>query len=144
MPSVNKVIIIGHLGKDPDTRYLPNGDPVCNISVATSESWKDKTGEKQEKTEWHNVVMYRKLAEIAGQYLTKGALVYIEGRIQTRKWQDKEGRDRYTTELISDRMQMLGSASVGAPREQRGNSQEAPQQSSGPRSYFDDFEDDIP
>jgi single-strand DNA-binding protein len=109
MASVNKVIVLGNLGKDPDLRHLPNGDAVCNFSLATTESWKDKEGNKQDKTEWHNVVIFRKLAEIAGEYLKKGRPVYIEGRLQTRKWQDKEGKDRYTTEIVADQMQMLGS-----------------------------------
>ena len=106
---VNKVILIGNLGKDPETRYLPSGGAVANVTVATSESWKDKqTGEAKERTEWHNVVFYQKLAEIVGQYLKKGSQVYIEGSIRTRKWQDKEGHDRYTTEIIANEMQMLG------------------------------------
>ncbi|OGA28384.1 MAG: single-stranded DNA-binding protein, partial [Betaproteobacteria bacterium RIFCSPLOWO2_12_61_14] len=110
MASVNKVILIGNLGKDPETRYMPNGEAVTNITVATSETWKDKTsGEKQEKTEWHRVTFYRRLAEIAGEYLKKGSQVYIEGRLETRKWQDKEGKDRYTTEIIANEMKMLGS-----------------------------------
>ena len=117
MASINKAIIVGNLGKDPEVRYMPNGDAVANITVATTESWKDKnTGEKKELTEWHRIVFYRKLAEIVGQYLKKGSQVYIEGRIQTRKWQDKEGVERYTTEIIADEMQMLGSRQgMGAP-----------------------------
>src|SRR3989304_4058074 len=112
MASVNKVILIGNLGRDPETRYMPNGEAVANITVATTESWKDKaSGEKQEKTEWHRVTFYRRLAEIVGEDLRKGSQVYIEGRLETRKWQDKEGKDRYTTEIIADRMQMLGSRS---------------------------------
>lgn len=109
MASVNKVILLGALGQDPTTRFMPNGEAVTNFSMATSDSWKDKQGQKQERTEWHNVVMYRKLAEIAGEYLKKGSPVYIEGRLQTRKWQTKEGQDRYTTEIVADQMQMLGS-----------------------------------
>ena len=109
MPSVNKVMLLGNLGKDPEVRTFPNGDAVCNFSIATSTSWKDKTsGEKKEKTEWHNIVMYRKLAEIAGEYLKKGSSVFVEGSLQTRKWQTKEGQDRYTTEVAADTMQMLG------------------------------------
>lgn len=109
MSSVNKVMVIGHLGRDPETRYMPNGEAVTNIAIATTESWKDKsTGEKKEATEWHRVTFYRKLAEVAAQYLKKGSLIYVEGKLQTRKWQDKEGVDRYTTEIISDTMQMLG------------------------------------
>jgi len=109
MASVNKVILMGNLGKDPEVRFMPNGDAVCNFSIATTDNWKDKNGEKQERTEWHNIVMYRKLAEIAGEYLKKGRPVFIEGRLQTRKWQTKEGQDRYTTEIIAESMQMLGS-----------------------------------
>ena len=143
MASVNKAILIGSLGKDPGVRYMPNGEAVANFSIATSESWKDKSGAKQERTEWHNIVAYRKLAEIIGEYLKKGAPVYIEGRIQTRKWQDKEGNDRYTTEIIADQMQMLGSRSqsnevhdtrTGAKVEQQGMSNLTEQE----------FEDSIP
>ena len=106
---VNKVIILGNVGTDPEVKSMSNGSSVTNISVATSESWKDKnTGEKKEKTEWHRVVFFRKLAEIAGQYLTKGSQVYIEGKLQTRKWQDPQGNDRYTTEIVANQMQMLG------------------------------------
>lgn len=109
MSSVNKVILIGHLGQDPEVRYMPNGDAVANLRLATSSSWKDKqTGEKQERTEWHTVVCFKRLAEIAGEYLKKGAQVYIEGELQTRKWQDKEGKDRYTTEVRASSLQMLG------------------------------------
>ena len=108
MASINKAIIIGTLGRDPEIRYMESGDAICNISVATSESWKDKSGEKQERTEWHRVSMFGKLAEIAGQYLAKGSSVYLEGKLQTRKWNDKDGNERYTTEIIADRMQMLG------------------------------------
>ena len=112
---VNKVILVGNLGKDPEIRYAPNGGAVANITLATSESWKDKTsGEKQEKTEWHRVVFFGKLAEIAGEYLKKGAQIYVEGRLQTRKWQDKEGKDRYTTEIVAGELQMLGSRGAGA------------------------------
>jgi single-strand DNA-binding protein len=107
---VNKVILVGNLGKDPEVRYSPNGQAVANITLATSESWKDKnTGDKQERTEWHRVVFFGRLAEIAGEYLKKGMQVYVEGRLQTRKWQDKEGKDRYTTEIVASEMQMLGS-----------------------------------
>jgi single-strand DNA-binding protein len=106
---INKVILVGNLGKDPENRYLPSGKAVTNFSIATSESWKDKqTGEQKEQTEWHNIVMYDRLAEIAAEYLRKGSQVYVEGRLRTRKWQDKEGRDRYTTEIIANEMQMLG------------------------------------
>ena len=109
MPSVNKVMLLGNLGRDPEVRTFPNGDSVCNFSIATSTSWKDKaSGEKKEKTEWHNIVMYRKLAEIAGEYLKKGNSIFVEGSLQTRKWQTKEGQDRYTTEVLATTMQMLG------------------------------------
>lgn len=109
MSGVNKVILVGRLGGDPDMRYMPNGKAVANMTVATSESWKDKDGQKQEKTEWHKVVMFDKVAEVCGEYLKKGREVYFEGRIQTRKWQDKDGNDRYTTEIVAKEMQMLGS-----------------------------------
>ena len=110
MASVNKVIIVGNLGKDPETRYSPNGGAICNVRIATTRNWKDKaTGEKKEETEWHAVVFYDRLAEIAGEYLKKGRSVYVEGRLKTRKWQDKEGQDRYTTEIIAQEMQLLGS-----------------------------------
>src|SRR5450631_363723 len=109
MASVNKVIIIGNLGRDPETRFLPDGGAITNISIATTDVWKDKSGDKQEKTEWHRIAFFGKLAEIAGEYLKKGSQVYVEGRLQTRKWQDKEGHEKFTTEIIADRMQMLGS-----------------------------------
>ena len=110
MASVNKVILVGNLGKDPETRYAPSGDAITNITLATTDSWKDKaTGEKKEATEWHRVVFFGRLAEIAGEYLKKGRSIYVEGRIKTRKWQDKDGQDRYTTEVVADQMQMLGS-----------------------------------
>ena len=127
MASVNKVILIGNLGADPETRYLPSGDAVTNIRVATTEKWRDKGGEQQEHTEWHRIAFFGKLAEIAGEYLKKGSPVYVEGRIRTRKWQDKEGQDRYSTEIVADRMQLLGSRGGGGggdgprePREPRG------------------------
>lgn len=152
MASVNKVILVGNLGADPETRYMPNGDAVCNIRLATTESWKDKqSGEKKEITEWHRVVFYRKLAEIAGQYLKKGSQVYLEGRIRTRKWTDKEGQERYTTEIEANEMQMLGrreGMGDAGPRESGGApaaSRPAPSKpatSSG--GGFNDFEDDIP
>ena len=110
MASVNKVILVGNLGADPDVRYMPNGDQVTTVRLATTESWKDKnSGEKREMTEWHRVVFYRKLAEIVGQYTKKGSQLYVEGRIRTRKWQDKDGQDRYTTEIEGLELQMLGS-----------------------------------
>lgn len=160
MASVNKVIIVGNLGRDPETRYLPNGDAVTNITVATTDSWKDKSsGEKRESTEWHKVVFYRKLAEIAGQYLKKGSQVYLEGRLKTRKWQDKEGQDRYTTEIEANEMVMLGGRQgQQGPSEGGGNdynpgnySGARPEaQASGNRPApaktpsFDDLDDDIP
>jgi single-strand DNA-binding protein len=114
MASVNKVIVVGNLGRDPETRYSPNGGAICNVRVATTRNWKDKaTGEKREETEWHSIVFYDRLAEIAGEYLKKGRAVYVEGRLKTRKWQDKEGQDRYTTEIIATEMQLLGSRDGG-------------------------------
>ncbi|WP_078122165.1 single-stranded DNA-binding protein [Thiosocius teredinicola] len=143
---VNKVILIGNLGQDPEVRYMPNGGAVCNITVATSETWKDKnTGENQEKTEWHRVVMFRKLAEIAGEYLKKGSKVYLEGRLQTRKWQDQQGQDRYTTEIIADQMQMLdsrGGSADFAPSQGSRSSAPASQPQAAPMD--NGFEDDIP
>ena len=114
MASVNKVILVGNLGRDPETRYTTGGEAVTNVSIATTDTWKDKAGEKQERTEWHRVAFFGKLAEIAGEYLKKGSQVYVEGRLQTRKWQDKEGQEKYTTEIIADRMQMLGSRAAAA------------------------------
>ncbi len=147
---VNKVILIGNLGKDPEVRYTPGGDAVANITLATSESWKDKnTGEQKEKTEWHRVVFFGKLAEIVGQYLKKGSKVYIEGKLQTRKWQDKNGQDRYTTEVVVDfngNMQMLdsrGSGSDFAPA-QTGGGAPAKQSQPQPAMVDDGFDDDIP
>ena len=161
MASVNKVILVGNLGRDPEMRYMPSGDAIANFSVATTDNWKDKNGQKQERTEWHRISMFGKLAEIAGEYLKKGSSVYIEGRLQTRKWQDKEGNERQTTEVVADRMQMLGGRSSGnayeamddmdqsaPPPQQQRQSASAPAQkpvaapASG--SGFDDFEDDIP
>ncbi len=110
---VNKVILVGNLGNDPEVRYMPNGNAVANLSIATSESWKDQQGQLQEKTEWHKVTMYRRLAEIAGEYLKKGSQIYLEGKLQTRKWQDQQGNDRYTTEVIADQLQMLGGKNEG-------------------------------
>ena len=129
MAGINKVIIVGNLGKDPEVRYMPNGDAVANFTVATSESWKDQQGQQQERTEWHNIVMYRRLAEIAGEYLKKGSKVYLEGKLQTSKWQDKEtGQDRYKTEINAMQMQMLDSKPQG------GQQQQAPQQARQPQS----------
>jgi single-strand DNA-binding protein len=162
MASVNKVILIGNLGKDPETRYLPDGGAVTGVSIATTEKWKDKNGEKQERVDWHRVVFFGKLAEIAGEYLKKGSSCYVEGRLQTRKYQDKQGADKYITEVVGDRMQMLGSRQGGERSERR----DAAPQGEGERndhrdakegrppagntggtpagSKFDDFEDDIP
>ncbi|GJL76157.1 MAG TPA: single-stranded DNA-binding protein [Nitrosomonas sp.] len=148
MASVNKVILIGNLGKDPETRYMSSGDAVTNITLATTEVWKDKSGEKQEKTEWHRVTFYRKLAEIAGEYLKKGRSVYIEGKLETRKWTDKNGMDRYTTEIIATDMKMLGSrsGSDNFDSSERNANEPTSAQSSPSRSNngFDDMEDDIP
>lgn len=145
---INKVILIGNLGKDPEIRYAPNGGAVANITLATSESWKDKaTGEKQERTEWHRVVFFGRLAEIAGEYLKKGAQVFIEGRLQTRKWQDKEGKDRYTTEVVANEMQMLGSrAGMGAPADDAHSEPSVAEGKKGGAvaSTMDDLDDDIP
>ena len=111
---INKVIIVGNLGNDPEIRYAQNGNAIANLSVATSETWKDQQGQPQEKTEWHRIVMYRRLAEIAGEYLKKGSKIYIEGKLQTRKWQDQSGNDRYTTEIVANELQMLDSRGEGA------------------------------
>jgi single-strand DNA-binding protein len=140
MASVNKTIILGNVARDPEVRYTPNGSAVCSVSVATNRSWKNKeSGERQEETEWHRVVFYDRLAEIAGQYLKKGKPVYIEGRLKTRKWQDKEGVDKYTTEVIAEQMQLLG----GRDEEQAPRSEPAPK-TSKPKTDFDDMADDIP
>ena len=144
---VNKVILVGNLGKDPEVRYMANGGAVCNATLATSESWKDKqSGEQKDKTEWHNIVFYRRLAEIAGEYLKKGSQVYIEGKLQTRKWQDKSGNDRYTTEIIANEMQMLGGRSGGsADFSAKPASQSAPVPAQAAAGAADaDFDDDIP
>ena len=157
MASLNKVILIGNLGRDPETRYMPDGGAVTNFSIATTETWKDKnSGEKQEKTEWHRITTYRRLAEIAGEYLKKGSQVYIEGKLQTRKWTDKDGAEKYTTEVIADEMKMLGSRqgmgggdSGGSggdyqrpPSGSGGASKPAPNK--GGAAKFDDMDDDIP
>ena len=143
MASVNKVILVGNLGKDPEVKFMPNGEAVCNFSIATTENWKDKAGEKQEKTEWHNIVMYRKLAEIAGEYLKKGSAVYLEGSLQTRKWQTKEGQDRYTTEIICTQMQML-SGKADAISQAQGNSQPAERKPGPVADPMEYLESDIP
>jgi single-strand DNA-binding protein len=161
MASVNKVILIGNLGRDPETRYTTGGDAVTNIRIATTDTWKDKAGEKQEKTEWHSVVFFGRQAEIAAEYLKKGRPVYVEGRLQTRKWQDKEGQDRYTTEIVADRMQLLGSREGGGavhtadepPDRERASGGGAPSAASPsgaksgsapPKKNVDDLDDDIP
>lgn len=145
MASVNKVILVGHLGADPDLRYLPNGDPVATLRLATTDVWKDKqTGEKKEATEWHRVVLWRKLGEIAGQYLKKGAQIYIEGSLKTRKWQDKEGNDRYSTEIVGDVMKMLGSRPAGADSAPSRPAPSAPAAAPAGGNGFEDFSDDIP
>ena len=165
MASVNKVIVLGNLGRDPELRYTPNGAAVCNVSIATTRNWKSKdSGERQEETEWHRVVFYDRLAEIAGEYLKKGRPVYVEGRLKTRKWQDKDGKDNYTTEIIAEQMQLLGGREDGAGGGSGGGygrggsagddeaparpaaSRPAPRQSPAalPASGFDDLDDDIP
>jgi single-strand DNA-binding protein len=154
MASINKVILIGNLGRDPEVRYTPNGAAICNVTIATSRNWKDKnSGERMEETEWHRVVFYDRLAEIAGEYLKKGRPVYVEGRLKTRKWQDKDGVEKYTTEIIADQMQMLGGRDGGGDEGGGGGggsrpaarapaaSKPAPQKSS---TGFDDMDDDIP
>ncbi len=163
MASVNKVVLIGNLGKDPETRYSPNGGAICNVRLATTRNWKDKTsGERKEETEWHSVVFYDRLAEIAGEYLKKGRPVYVEGRLKTRKWQDKEGQERYTTEIIATEMQLLGSregmgggGGGGGGGEEGGYSREsqggggrsagaAPARKPAPAASLGDMDDDIP
>jgi single-strand DNA-binding protein len=162
MASVNKVILIGNLGRDPETRYTTGGDAVTNLRIATTETWKDKAGEKQEKTEWHTVVLFGRQAEIAGEYLKKGRSVYIEGRLQTRKYTDKDGHEKYSTEVVGDRMQLLGSregggaggaggdvefASAAPPARREGGGGGAPRAGGGAgtaKKNADDFDDDIP
>jgi single-strand DNA-binding protein len=163
MASVNKVIIVGNLGKDPEVRYMPSGSAICNITVATSRQWKDKTsGERQEETEWHRIALFDRLAEIAGEYLKKGKSVYIEGRLKTRKYTDKDGVEKYTTEIIAAEMQLLGSRESGGGGDDMGaGGGERPQRSApAPRpapapaarqasaskssTGFDDMDDDIP
>ena len=167
MASVNKVILVGNLGRDPETRFSPDGAAICNVSLATTSQWKDKTsGERKEETEWHRVVFYNRLAEIAGEYLKKGRSIYVEGRLKTRKWQDKEGQDRWSTEIVADQMQMLGSREEGGGGGGGGGygrqRQESPSESAATASSgssgsrgggggggsrggsFDDSDDDIP
>jgi single-strand DNA-binding protein len=156
MASVNKVIIIGNLGRDPEMRYAPSGSAICNLRIATTRAWKDKaSNEKKEETEWHSVVMYDRQAEIAGEYLRKGRPVYIEGRLKTRKWQDKDGNDRYTTEIVAEEMQMLGSGEErqqaqapasrqSAPAPRASAPRPAPAPAPRPSTGFDDMDEDIP
>jgi single-strand DNA-binding protein len=163
MASVNKVILIGNLGRDPEVRYAPSGSAICNVTLATSRQWKDKTsGEKQEETEWHRVVFYDRLAEIAGEYLKKGRPVYVEGRLKTRKWTDKDGVEKYTTEIVADQMQLLGSregmgggdeggggggysrAGSGEGRPAARPSAPAAKPAAKSSTGFDDMDDDIP
>jgi single-strand DNA-binding protein len=147
MASVNKVIIVGNLGADPEIRYLTDGSAVANVSIATTETWKDKTtNEKHEKTEWHRVIFFRKLAEIVGEYLKKGSQVYVEGKLQTRKWTDKDGIDRYATEIIANDMKMLGSRqSAGNYPPAHGTTEQPAQHNQAPKgSGFEDMDDDIP
>lgn len=134
MPSVNKVLLIGHCGKDPEVRYMTNGDAIANVSIATTEKWKDKSGDKQERSEWHRLSFFGKLAEVVEKYVKKGDAIYVEGKLQTRKWTDKDGQDRYTTEIVCDRMQMLGGKSE--PREPQEPKQAAPEKAN--------YDDDIP
>jgi single-strand DNA-binding protein len=158
MASVNKVILIGNLGRDPEVRYAPSGSAICNVTLATSRQWKDKTsGERQEETEWHRVVFYDRLAEIAGEYLKKGRPVYVEGRLKTRKWTDKDGVEKYTTEIVADQMQLLGGREGGGGGDDMSGGESRPARSTPPArnapapkpapkssTGFDDMEDDIP
>ncbi|MBK6803835.1 MAG: single-stranded DNA-binding protein [Betaproteobacteria bacterium] len=164
MASVNKVILLGNLGRDPETRYTTGGDAVTNLNIATSEQWKDKSGEKQERTEWHRVVLFGRQAEIAGEYLKKGRSVYIEGRLQTRKYTDKDGVEKYSTEIVADRMQLIGGAREGGGGDDEmpgggggarppsrggsgggaGGQRPAAGGGSGGKKPGDDFDDDIP
>jgi single-strand DNA-binding protein len=150
MASVNKVIVVGNLGRDPETRYMPDGAAITNVSVATSFQWTDKaSGEKKEETEWHRIVFRGRLAEVAGEYLKKGSQVYVEGRLRTRKWQDKDGQDRYTTEVMATEMKMLGSRpGAGEPRLDSATESKTPEpigtSAKKPAGKFDDMEDDIP
>ncbi|MEE8427756.1 MAG: single-stranded DNA-binding protein [Woeseiaceae bacterium] len=142
---INKVIIVGNLGQDPETRYMPSGSAVTNFTVATNESWKDKqTGEQKDRTEWHRIAMFGRLAEIAAEYLRKGSQVYIEGKLRTRKWQDRDGKDRYTTEIIADEMQMLGGRGGGSAPMSSGSEPANVPAGAPPPPPADDFDDDIP
>jgi single-strand DNA-binding protein len=141
---LNKAMIIGHLGRDPEVRYTEGGDAVANLAIATSESWKDKSGEKQERTEWHRVTAWGKLAEICGEHLKKGSQVYVEGKLQTRKYTDKDGVEKYTTEIRADQMRMLGRPRDGGGGEQQQQSRPQQQQRAQASKKQDDFDDDIP
>ena len=142
---INKVILIGNLGADPEVKYMPSGDPVTTVRLATSESWKDKTtGENVEKTEWHRVVFFKRLAEIAGEYLKKGSKVYVEGRLQTRKWQGQDGQDHYTTEIVANEMQMLDSRGGGTASMNQNKSSKQPEMATESAGGTPDFDDDIP
>lgn len=142
---INKVILIGNLGNDPDVRYTQGGAAVANISLATTDSWKDReSGEQQERTEWHRIVFFGRLAEIVSEYLRKGSQVYVEGRLQTRKWQDKDGNDRYTTEIVANEMQMLGSRGGAGGSDQPAPPSDRPQSPGSPKSDGDFVDDDIP
>jgi single-strand DNA-binding protein len=142
---INKVILVGNLGADPETRYMPSGGAVTNIRVATSESWKDKnTGDQQERTEWHSVAFFGRLAEIAAEYLRKGSQVYIEGKLRTRKWQDRDGNDRWSTEVVANEMQMLGGRPGGGAPAQSSSSSAPSSMPEGPPGGGGDFDDDIP
>lgn len=149
MASVNRVILVGNLGRDPEMRYMPSGEAIANFSIATTDTWKDKQGQKQERTEWHRISMFGKLAEIAGEYLKKGAPVYIEGRLQTQKWVDKDTQEeRQRTEIVADRMQMLGGKGSNddstQPSSPQTSAQDVPTNGQKSPAGFDDFEDDIP
>ena len=142
---VNKVILIGNVGRDPEVRYMPNGNAVANVTLATSETWKDKnTGENQERTEWHRVVFFRRLGEVVGEYVKKGSKIYVEGRLQTRKWQGQDGQDRYTTEIVADQMQMLDSRGGGGGGEYGTGASQGSGKASSPPADDGGFDDDIP
>ncbi|MEY2333702.1 single-stranded DNA-binding protein [Acidithiobacillus ferrianus] len=156
MAGVNKVILLGHLGRDPEMRYQPSGGAIANFSIATSETFKDKEGNKQERTEWHRVVLFGRTAEIAGEYLRKGSMAYVEGRLQTRKWTDKEGQERYTTEIVGDRLQLVGARGGGGGGAASFDEEDQSRPSGGsstagssrknemPPAPTEDFDDDIP
>lgn len=142
---INKVILVGHLGQDPEVKYMPSGKAVANVSIATTDQWKDKdSGEMRDRTEWHRVVFFNRLAEIVGEYLRKGAQVYVEGRLQTRKWQDQNGQDRYTTEIVASEMQMLGGRQEGGQQGQGQQQQQSAPQAPAPAGDFDDALGDTP